>query len=145
MVSSPLERPLNKPDHSTQAFQEVVLSVFLELLLGKLVSSPLNFIADSKQVHKQLKEWKSKLPCIQAVLTDSKEKQFKNKGVRNWLADLQDLAYDVDDILDEFAYEALRLKLQKKLQLMPALVRYGNSFLPAVLVISVKLLCLAIG
>ncbi|MBA0671679.1 hypothetical protein Goklo_029791, partial [Gossypium klotzschianum] len=32
------------------------------------------------------------------------------------------LAYDVDDILDEFAYQQLRLKLQK-LKLKPALVR----------------------
>ncbi|EOY19769.1 LRR and NB-ARC domains-containing disease resistance protein, putative [Theobroma cacao] len=36
-----------------------------------------------------------------------------NKAVKIWLADLQDLAYDVDDILDEFATEALGRKLMK--------------------------------
>ncbi|MBA0742676.1 hypothetical protein Gogos_015711, partial [Gossypium gossypioides] len=58
-------------------------------------------------------QWQSVLPDIQAVLTDAEEKQIKNEGVKKWLDDLQDLAYDVDDILDEFAYEELRLKLQK--------------------------------
>ncbi|XVF77800.1 hypothetical protein PTKIN_Ptkin14bG0075500 [Pterospermum kingtungense] len=92
---------------------EAALSVFLELLFGKLASSTLNFVADYSQVHDQLKEWKSILPCLQAVLNDAEEKQIKEDGVKNWLADLQDLAYDVDDILDEFSYEALRLKLQQ--------------------------------
>ncbi|XVF78759.1 hypothetical protein PTKIN_Ptkin14bG0161700 [Pterospermum kingtungense] len=92
---------------------EAALSVFLELLFGKLASSTLNFVADYTQVHDQLKEWKKKLPCLQAVLNDAEEKQIKDYGVKNWLADLQDFAYDVDDILDEFSYEALRLKRQK--------------------------------
>ncbi|KAL1146399.1 hypothetical protein V6Z11_A11G369400, partial [Gossypium hirsutum] len=78
------------------------LSVFLELLGGKLLDSALNFVADHKQLHRQLKHWQSILPDIQAVLTDAEEKQIKNER----------LAYDVDDILDEFAYEELRLKLQ---------------------------------
>ncbi|KAK8330075.1 hypothetical protein V6Z12_A11G369700, partial [Gossypium hirsutum] len=89
------------------------LSVFLELLGGKLLNSALNFVADHKQLRHQLKQWQSILPDIQAVLTDAEEKQIKNEGVKKWLDDLQDLAYDVDNILDEFAYEELRLKLQK--------------------------------
>ncbi|KAE8669641.1 NB-ARC domain-containing disease resistance-like protein [Hibiscus syriacus] len=67
----------------------------------------------SKQVYKQLKEWKPILPDIKAVLNHAEEKQIKDEGVKSWLEDLQDLAYDADDILDEFAYEQLRLKLHK--------------------------------
>ncbi|XP_017980297.1 PREDICTED: putative disease resistance protein At3g14460 [Theobroma cacao] len=48
---------------------------------------------------------------IRAVLDDAEGKQMKDQYVKNWLADLQDLAYDVDDILDEFATEALGRKL----------------------------------
>ncbi|MBA0742831.1 hypothetical protein Gogos_015847 [Gossypium gossypioides] len=58
-------------------------------------------------------QWESILPDIQAVLDDVEEKQIKNNGVKKWLEDLQDLAYDVDDILDKFAYEELRLKHRK--------------------------------
>ncbi|TYG96672.1 hypothetical protein ES288_A11G370100v1 [Gossypium darwinii] len=94
------------------AIGEAALSAFFELLGGKLLDSALNFVADHKQLH-PLKQWQSILPDIQAVLGDAEEKQIKNDGVKKWLEDLQDLAYDVDDILDKFAYEELRLKLKK--------------------------------
>ncbi|KAG8479782.1 hypothetical protein CXB51_029632 [Gossypium anomalum] len=92
---------------------EAALSGFLDLLVGKSIDSALNFAADHNQLHQQLKQWQSILPDIQTVLDDAEEKQIKNEGVKKWLEDLQDLAYDVDDILDEFAYEELRLKLNK--------------------------------
>ncbi|MFQ6659014.1 hypothetical protein Gotur_028062, partial [Gossypium turneri] len=94
-------------------FGEAALSAFLELLSAKLLDSVLNFVADHRQVHQQLKLWQSIFPEIKAVLNHAEEKQIKDEGVKNWLDDLQDLAYDVDDILDEFAYQELRLKLQK--------------------------------
>ncbi|TYI85243.1 hypothetical protein E1A91_D05G426900v1 [Gossypium mustelinum] len=94
-------------------FGEAALSAFLELLSAKLLHSVLNFVADHWQVHQQLKLWQSILPEIKSVLNHAEEKQIKHEGVKNWLDDLQDLAYDVDDILDEFAYQELRLKLQK--------------------------------
>ncbi|TYH74897.1 hypothetical protein ES332_D05G435600v1 [Gossypium tomentosum] len=94
-------------------FGEAALSAFLELLSAKLLDSVLNFVADHRQVHQQLKLWQSVLPDIKAVLNHAEEEQIKDEGVKNWLDDLQDLAYDVDDILDEFAYQELRLKLQK--------------------------------
>ena len=50
---------------------------------------------------------------IQAVLDDAEEKQVTNGLVKIWLDELEDLAYDVDDILDEFATEALRRMIQK--------------------------------
>ncbi|XVF78227.1 hypothetical protein PTKIN_Ptkin14bG0113300 [Pterospermum kingtungense] len=99
---------------------EATLSAFLELL-GKLASSALNFVTDHKQVYEQLKEWQSKLPSIQAVLNDAEEKQIKNEGVKKWLADLQDLAYDVDDVLDELPMK-LYVSSCKKIKLKPALV-----------------------
>ncbi|TYJ38806.1 hypothetical protein E1A91_A04G018900v1 [Gossypium mustelinum] len=94
-------------------FGEAALSAFLELLSGKLLDSVLNFVADHREVHQQLKLWQSILPEIKAALNHAEEKQIKDEGVKNWLDDLQDLAYDLDDILDEFAYQELRLKLQK--------------------------------
>ncbi|XP_022717256.1 putative disease resistance RPP13-like protein 1 [Durio zibethinus] len=96
--------------------REAALSAFFQLLFDKLVDTALNFVTDHKQVSKQLKEWESKLPDILAVLNDAEHKQIKDELVKKWLADLQDLAYDAGDILDEFAYEALRLKLQQKTQ-----------------------------
>ncbi|TYG96675.1 hypothetical protein ES288_A11G370400v1 [Gossypium darwinii] len=120
------------------AIGEAALSGFLELLWGRLLDSALNFVADHKQLRQQLSQWKSILPDIQAVLDDAEEKQIKNRGVKNWLEDLQDLAYDVDDILDDFAYEELSLKLQKtqaqastsKIQKLIPTCFTGTSFNP---------------
>ncbi|TXG74974.1 hypothetical protein ES288_1Z030300v1 [Gossypium darwinii] len=107
---------------------EAALSGFLDLLVGKSLDSALNFVADHYQLHQQLKQWQSILPAIQAVLDDAEEKQIKNTGVNKWLEDLQDLAYDVDDILDEFAYEELRLNLQDtQAQARPSKIR---KFIP---------------
>ncbi|KAG8479787.1 hypothetical protein CXB51_029538 [Gossypium anomalum] len=107
---------------------EAALSGFLDLLVGKSLDSALNFVADHNQLHQQLKRWQSILPDIQAVLDDAEEKQIKNMGVKKWLEDLQDLAYDVDDILDEFAYEELRLNLQDtQAQARPSKIR---KFIP---------------
>ncbi|KAK8330030.1 hypothetical protein V6Z11_A11G366300 [Gossypium hirsutum] len=87
------------------AIGEAALSGFLELLWGRLLDSALNFLS----------QWKSILPDIQAVLDDAEEKQIKNR----------DLAYDVDDILDDFAYEDTS-KIQK---LIPTCFT-GTSFNP---------------
>ncbi|KAJ6867522.1 disease resistance protein RGA3 [Populus alba x Populus x berolinensis] len=50
---------------------------------------------------------------VQAVLQDAEEKQWENKALEIWLRRLKDAAYDVDDVLDEFAIEAQRHRLQR--------------------------------
>ncbi|OMO92615.1 NB-ARC domain-containing protein [Corchorus olitorius] len=90
---------------------EAAFSAFLELF-AKLASYDhlLNFVT-VKQVNQHLKEWQRLLPSIQAVVNDAEQKQMKDQNVKNWLAQLHGLAYDVEDILDEFAMEALHRKL----------------------------------
>ncbi|KAH9734054.1 hypothetical protein KPL71_017249 [Citrus sinensis] len=51
------------------------------------------------------------LEMIQAVLADAEDRQTKDKSVKTWLDDLQNLAYDVEDLLDEFETETLRREL----------------------------------
>ncbi|XP_022717402.1 LOW QUALITY PROTEIN: disease resistance protein RGA2-like [Durio zibethinus] len=93
---------------------EAALKAFVDGLFRKLSSSEfLNFVTE-KQVRKELKKWENILRDIRAVLDDAEEKQMKDQYVKNWLADLQDLAYDVDDILDEFSTQALGRKLKSK-------------------------------
>ncbi|KAM3733811.1 hypothetical protein ACB098_11G166200 [Castanea mollissima] len=90
---------------------EAALSVFFEVLFDKLSSSDLLMIFKQEQVHADLKKWTITLRNIRAVLTDAEEKQMTDNVVKSWLSDLEELAYDADDILDEFATEALRRKL----------------------------------
>jgi hypothetical protein len=90
---------------------EVALSAFFQVLFDKLTSPDLLKIFKQEQVDADLKKWKTMLPMICAVLDDAEEKQVTSKFVKKWLDELEDLAYDADDILDEFATEALRRKL----------------------------------
>ncbi|KAB2086247.1 hypothetical protein ES319_A04G016400v1 [Gossypium barbadense] len=119
-------------------FGEAALSAFLELLSAKLLDPVLNFVADHRQVHQQLQLWQSIIPEIKAVLNHAEEKQIKD----------EDLAYDVDDILDEFAYQELRLKLQKtqaqanisKIQKLIPTCCTGGNFSPISFMFNAKMI-----
>ncbi|XP_031264012.1 putative disease resistance RPP13-like protein 1 [Pistacia vera] len=86
---------------------ELFLSAFLQVLFDRLASKELLNFVRRNGVDSKLTEWKRTLKMIQAVLRDAEEKQLKNEAVKMWLDDLQDLAYDAEDILDEFATEAI--------------------------------------
>ncbi|KAJ4972966.1 hypothetical protein NE237_006140 [Protea cynaroides] len=51
---------------------------------------------------------------IQAVLKDAEERQFKEKEnfVRLWLQELKDIAYDIDDVLDEWSTEIRKSQIK---------------------------------
>ncbi|KAF2309189.1 hypothetical protein GH714_001127 [Hevea brasiliensis] len=92
--------------------RDAILSASLQLLIDRLVSLDLLKYASSGQVLAELLKWESMLKKIDAVLDDAEEKQMTNQLVKIWLNDLRDLAYDVEDIIDEFSIEALRHKLE---------------------------------
>ncbi|XVF82341.1 hypothetical protein PTKIN_Ptkin16aG0038800 [Pterospermum kingtungense] len=94
---------------------EAALSAFFQSLFGKFTSLEFEFVTE-KRVRKEIMNWETTLKNIHAVLADAEGKQMHSQAVKIWLADLQDLAYDVDDILDEFATEALGRKLMKQHQ-----------------------------
>jgi hypothetical protein len=88
-----------------------LLSAFLGFLFDRLASPELLTFARREGLEKKLIKWSKMLPRIEVVLDDAEEKQETGVAVKRWLDDFRDLAYDVDDILDEFATEALRQKL----------------------------------
>ncbi|KAL4600934.1 hypothetical protein ACB092_11G235700 [Castanea dentata] len=91
-----------------EALAGAALSAFFDVLLDKLSSSDLLNIFRQKNVDADLKKWKKTLEKISEVLDDAEDKQMTQASVKTWLGDLEALAYDVNDILDEFATEALR-------------------------------------
>ncbi|OMO87367.1 Disease resistance protein [Corchorus olitorius] len=106
---------------------EAALAALFEVLFNKLTSLDVKFASD-KQVGKEIENWERKLKKIYDVLADAEERQMKDAHVNLWLVDLQDLAYDVDDILDEFAYAALGLKM-KTFQAQPSSSKAQNPLL----------------
>ncbi|KAL6327664.1 hypothetical protein AAG906_022227 [Vitis piasezkii] len=87
---------------------EAVLSGFIQKLVDMVTSPELWKYARKEQVDSELKRWKNILIKIYVVLNDAEEKQMTNPLVKTWLDELRDLGYDVEDILDDFATEALR-------------------------------------
>ncbi|KAI8530677.1 hypothetical protein RHMOL_Rhmol11G0078300 [Rhododendron molle] len=57
-----------------------------------------------------MRKLSSTLSTIEAVLEDAEQKQLKDKAIQDWLRKLKGAAYEVDDILDDCATEALRWK-----------------------------------
>ncbi|KAJ9697501.1 hypothetical protein PVL29_009360 [Vitis rotundifolia] len=90
---------------------ESVLSTAVEALFGKLASPDLLKFARQEEVIAELEGWKRELRMINEVLDEAEEKQITKPSVKEWVDDLRDLAYDMEDVLDEFATELLRRRL----------------------------------
>ncbi|GLT40843.1 hypothetical protein SLA2020_149470 [Shorea laevis] len=82
---------------------EPLLSATFDWMLQKLdgfISS--NSQGLQKEVYADLKKWRNLLPLIRGFLIDAEEKQLHENFVKTWLDDLKDLAYDMEDIFEEF-------------------------------------------
>ncbi|KAL7225413.1 hypothetical protein ACSBR1_020731 [Camellia fascicularis] len=96
---------------------ETLLFNITGLVLSKLSSLALDQIAISWDTKTELKKLENTLSTIRAVLLDANEQQATNNEVRDWLEKLQDVVYDVDDLLDDLSTHLLlrRLKFQTNL------------------------------
>ncbi|TQE04172.1 hypothetical protein C1H46_010166 [Malus baccata] len=95
------------------ALGEVFLAAFLQLLLDRLTPREiLEYLGNFRGVGQKLEKWRTTLSTIGAVLSDAEEKQLTEGGVKLWLDDLGDLAYDIEDMLDKFATEMLKRMIE---------------------------------
>ncbi|XP_044471495.1 putative disease resistance RPP13-like protein 1 [Mangifera indica] len=86
---------------------EAFLSAAFDMLFEKLAASTeLLRFPQQEQIQEDLKKWEMTLRMMEAVLEDAEERQGKNEKVKIWLGKLQNLAYDVEDTLDELLYES---------------------------------------
>ncbi|XP_052298462.1 putative disease resistance RPP13-like protein 1 [Citrus sinensis] len=88
---------------------EAILTASVDLLVNKLASEGIRLFARQEPIQADLKKWKNMLVVIKAVLADAEEKKT-DQSVKLWLGELQNLAFDVEDLLDEFQTEAFRRK-----------------------------------
>ncbi|GLT63031.1 hypothetical protein SLA2020_356250 [Shorea laevis] len=91
-----------------------LLSVTFELLLSKLNASVSEWVKLPEKVRSEMQNWSSLLPKIGALLEDAEEKQETDRLVKLWLADFRDLAYDMEDMLEEVEIDAKRSELIAK-------------------------------
>lgn len=91
--------------------EEAILFVSFGMLLKKLTSEGLRLFAHQEQIDAPFKKWEKTLSKIPVVLEDAEGKQVTEQSVTIWLGELQNLAYDLKDIMDELDTEALQRKL----------------------------------
>uniref|UniRef100_F6HRT7 Disease resistance RPP13-like protein 1 n=1 Tax=Vitis vinifera TaxID=29760 RepID=F6HRT7_VITVI len=88
---------------------EAFLSSLFKVVLDKLVATPLLDYARRIKVDPAvLQEWRNTLLHLQAMLHDAEQRQIREEAVKRWVDDLKALAYDIEDVLDEFDMEAKR-------------------------------------
>ncbi|KAL4567625.1 hypothetical protein LXL04_023214 [Taraxacum kok-saghyz] len=93
---------------------EIVVSAFFTVFFEKLASEALNKLARSKGIDSELKKLKRSLIQIKALLNDAAQKEISDEAVKEWLNGLQHLAYDIDDVLDDLATEAMHRELTEE-------------------------------
>ncbi|KAJ0483757.1 putative virus X resistance protein-like, coiled-coil [Helianthus annuus] len=90
---------------------ETLANELLKVLVKKMTDEAFKRIARAQGIYNELKELKTTLSRIQDLLTDASQKEVTHKSVKSWLNALQHLAYDIDDVLDDVATEAMRREL----------------------------------
>ncbi|KAL3749116.1 hypothetical protein ACJRO7_010242 [Eucalyptus globulus] len=114
------------------AIGEILLSAFLQVLFEKLTSLGLDYaqregaLPFSGISTDLLNKWRKTLNTIYVVLDDAEDKQLSGKGlVKLWLDDVRDLAYDMEDLLDEFEIEATQAKSKAKSNIITNRVKFS--------------------
>ncbi|XP_059461447.1 putative disease resistance RPP13-like protein 1 isoform X2 [Corylus avellana] len=102
---------------------EIVLSTLLGVMFQRLASPDLLSFVLGEGVGEKMDKCSKMLRRIEPVLDDADEKQHTHRAVKCWLDKFKDLAYDMDDILDEIVTEALQRKLTTENQATTSKVR----------------------
>ncbi|KAL6297113.1 hypothetical protein ACE6H2_005255 [Prunus campanulata] len=93
---------------------EALVSVVLEQLVSitrKQIEEEVRLVVN---VDREVENLIFHFNAIQAVLQDAEERQVKEANVRNWLRNLEDVSYDINDVLDEWNTEILKHQIEKE-------------------------------
>ncbi|XP_028119494.1 putative disease resistance RPP13-like protein 1 [Camellia sinensis] len=91
----------------------IFISPFIQAMVDKL-SSYFNNLVSTADVGAGIQNLKKALEELETLLADAENKQVYDKDIKKWLEEVYHLAYDADDLLDDFAAEALERKLMEE-------------------------------
>ncbi|EMS60127.1 hypothetical protein TRIUR3_19718 [Triticum urartu] len=88
-------------------------------LVATLMDKASSYLLDQYNVmegmEKQHGILKRRLPIILDVIADAEEQATAHReGAKAWLHELKTVAYEANEVFDEFKYEALRREARKK-------------------------------
>ncbi|KAJ0717342.1 putative P-loop containing nucleoside triphosphate hydrolase, leucine-rich repeat domain superfamily [Helianthus annuus] len=102
---------------------EAAAAALVNVIFEKLADEAFKKYARSQNIHSELKQLGITLTQIQALLNDASHKETTQESVRLWLNSLQHLAYDIDDVLDDVATEAMHRELTPESEASTSMVR----------------------
>ncbi|ONI16211.1 hypothetical protein PRUPE_3G085000 [Prunus persica] len=88
-----------------------VLQEQLASIIQKQVEQEVTLVVG---VEKEVAKLSDNFKAIQVVLEDAEKRQVKEPNVKYWLDSLKDVSYEMDDVLDEWSTEILKLQIQKQ-------------------------------
>ena len=91
---------------------EHVLSVVVDGVIASAMSLASERVNSVWGFKEELGKLQVSFTKIQALLHDAERRQVNDESVRIWLQELKDVAYEADDVLDEYDYEILRQKVE---------------------------------
>ncbi|KAL0283406.1 UNVERIFIED_CONTAM: putative disease resistance protein RGA3, partial [Sesamum angustifolium] len=121
---------------------EIVIDSAVQVLVEKLIAVASEEIGLILGVKEELASLKDSFTKIQAFLNDASKRQVEEEAAKLWLKDLESIAYEADNLLDEFNYEIFVVRnLNIKLKtvndtavgyLIPSRVANSATFVPPV-------------
>ncbi|KAL3642192.1 hypothetical protein CASFOL_013007 [Castilleja foliolosa] len=89
---------------------EVVVGPIIQVLLENLLTLSQEQIGLVRYFKDDLKKLQKTLSMVNDVLHDAEMRQVADKPVKRWLRELENLAFDADNVIDEFNYHLLSKK-----------------------------------
>lgn len=93
---------------------EALVHVLLERLAILALDSVQEEFKLVTGVKKQVNDLTSTLEAIQAVLEDAEYRQVTEARVKRWLSQLNEVSYEMDDVLDEWITQVLKQQMEKQ-------------------------------
>ncbi|KAL3651189.1 hypothetical protein CASFOL_004191 [Castilleja foliolosa] len=90
---------------------EVVVGPIIEVLLENLLKLSQEQIGLVRDFKNDMKKLQKTFAMVNDVLHDAQKRQVTDIAVKRWLRELEALAFDVDNVIDEFNYQLLAKKV----------------------------------
>ncbi|KAH9722464.1 putative disease resistance protein [Citrus sinensis] len=80
---------------------EFIVSLLIEKIATQLMEEAISF----SRVRNQIEWIEGELKRMQCFLKDADAQQDSDERVRNWVADVRDVAYDTEDVIDSYIFK----------------------------------------